>query len=91
MKFGTYIKLARDRKTLSQKDLAIQVNVSPQFIHDIEHHRRTPSDDVLDRLQSLLGFDSDFAYHLLGKLPKDLRGTITRDKLTKAYKILRND
>lgn len=89
MTFSTYIKLARERKGLYQKDVALQVQITAQYLNDLERGRREPSDAVLCHLADTLGFDTDFAYYLVGKLPPDLRDGLTKSRIEKAYRLLR--
>jgi len=91
MKLGTYIKTFRRKQKTYQKDLALRIMITPQYLNDLENNRREPSDSVLQKLSDALGFDLDFGYLLIGKLPPDLRGTPTKDKMAKAYKIMRGN
>ena len=91
MKLGTYIKAARTRKHILQKDLAIKIQITPQYLNDLENDRREPSDATLQRLSAILGLNSDYAYMLVGKLPPDLRRTVTKGKMAKAYRIMRRN
>ena len=89
MQLGTYIKTYRHRKKQLQKDLAYRAMITPQYLNDLEKNRREPSDETLKRLQEALGFNLDYAFLLIGRLPPDLRDNPSKDRMTKAYKILR--
>lgn len=89
MKLGSYIRTFRKKQGVYQKDLAYKVMITPQYLNDIESNRRSPSDTVLQHLSEALEFNLDFAFLLIGKLPPDLRGTPTKSRMEKAYKIMR--
>jgi len=91
MKLGSYIRLFRKKQEVYQKDLAYKIMITPQYLNDIENNRRSPSDAVLQHLSETLGFDLDYAFLLIGKLPPDLRGIPTKRQMTQAYKIMRRE
>ena len=77
--FGSAISGARKDKRMSQKELAALikredgVQISPQYLNDIEHDRRSPSSDFLvQQFAKILGVDPDYLYFLAGKLPSDV-------------------
>lgn len=80
---GQLIAQTRKQRQLSQKELAKLVkskeggSITPQYLNDIEHNRRTPSDYVLEQLARVLqlGTDLEYMYYLIGKWPTDLRRT----------------
>ena len=80
---GQLIAQARKQRQLSQKELAKLVeredgrSIAPQYLNDIEHNRRTPSDYILEQLAKVLQLGTDLAYmyYLIGKWPMDLRET----------------
>lgn len=78
--FGEAIAPARRRKGLSQKDLAGLVRkeegdaISPQYLNDIEHDRRSPtSDSIIREFAKALGEDEGYLFVLAGKIPDDIR------------------
>ncbi|MDD3182044.1 MAG: helix-turn-helix transcriptional regulator [Alphaproteobacteria bacterium] len=81
LKFGGYIAEARKKKRLSQKELAAlilreedQKPISPQYLNDIEHDRRSPTSDALiEQFAKVLDIDPDHLHYLAGKLPADIR------------------
>ncbi|MFT3714051.1 MAG: helix-turn-helix transcriptional regulator [Archangium sp.] len=52
---GSFIRTAREGKKLSLRALAEIVDIAPAFQSDIEHGRRYPSPDVLERTAKALG------------------------------------
>lgn len=79
--FGQAISKARKALGLSQKDLAARVMkeeetgaISPQYLNDIEHDRRSPSSGHLIRqFSGILNIPEDYLFALAGRLPDDLR------------------
>ena len=78
--FGQVISAERKEKGLSQKDLASAIkredgsSISPQYLNDIEHDRRSPSSDhLVGQFSKVLGVDLDYLYYLADRLPKDIR------------------
>lgn len=53
--FSKNLKYYRLIKSMSQKDLAIKVNVSPMTISHYESGRRTPDMDIIRRIAEVLG------------------------------------
>ncbi|GGG46455.1 helix-turn-helix transcriptional regulator [Elioraea sp. Yellowstone] len=78
---GKAIVAARKEKGISQKDLAASVlkddgsgPISPQYLNDIEHDRRSPSSDHLIRqFARALGVDENYLFVLAGKIPDEVR------------------
>jgi len=95
---GQAIIAARKSKGISQKDLAAAVQkedgsgpISPQYLNDIEHDRRSPtSDQLIKEFAQALGVDADDLFVLAGKIPDDLRSAAT-DSATRvrAFKAFR--
>lgn len=78
--FGGAISDARKAKGWALKDLAAKVlredgePISPQYLNDIEHDRRSPSSDhMVQQFADALGIDRNYLYYLAGRWPKDLR------------------
>ena len=78
--FGRAISQARKALGLSQKQLAQKIlredggSISPQYLNDIEHDRRSPSSDrMVQQFAEVLGMETDWLYYLAGKFPADLR------------------
>jgi|SRR5579864_58670 len=53
--FGERIRELREKQDLSVRELARKLKLSAPFLSDVELGRRHPSDDVLDKLATLLG------------------------------------
>lgn len=80
MTFGHAISLARKGKGWALKDLASLVlredgdAISPQYLNDIEHNRRSPSSDrMVQQFAEALEIDQDWLYYLAGRFPEDVR------------------
>jgi transcriptional regulator with XRE-family HTH domain len=79
--FGQAISKARKALGLSQRELAACVkkeesggSISPQYLNDIEHDRRSPSSGHLIRqFSGILGLPADYLFALAGRLPDALR------------------
>ncbi len=78
--FGRAISQARKALGWSQKELAQKIlredgeSISPQYLNDIEHDRRSPSSDrMVQQFAHVLDMDVDWLYYLAGKFPADLR------------------
>ncbi len=79
--FGRAIAIARKEKGISQKDLAAAIikdngtgPISPQYLNDIEHDRRSPTSDKLIRqFAAAVGLDPDFLFVVAGKIPDEVR------------------
>jgi transcriptional regulator with XRE-family HTH domain len=78
---GKAIAIGRKEKGISQKDLAAAITkddgsgpISPQYLNDIEHDRRSPSSDRLIRqFAKALGLDENYLFVLAGKIPDEVR------------------
>ncbi|ALK09034.1 helix-turn-helix domain-containing protein [Blastochloris viridis] len=85
MTFGQAIAKARKAKGLSQKELAALIMkdeeggaISPQYLNDIEHDRRSPtSDHLIRQFATELKVDEGILFLLAGKIPDDLRRQVT--------------
>lgn len=96
LKLGQAIVLARRKLQLTQKDLASRVTkedgqpISPQYLNDIEHDRRSPSDYVLEQIAVHLKLDPGYLYFLAGQIPADLRETSRKpEEIQNAIKAFR--
>jgi transcriptional regulator with XRE-family HTH domain len=78
--FGKAISNARKILGISQKDLANKIlkeddgqPITPQYLNDIEHDRRSPSSDhIVKQLSKVLKVDADILYWLAGRMPEDV-------------------
>jgi transcriptional regulator with XRE-family HTH domain len=79
--FGAYIAGARKALKMSQKELATRIKreedgepISPQYLNDIEHDRRSPSSDhLIHQFAHVLNLKADYLHYLAGKLPDEIR------------------
>lgn len=79
--FGQTIAKARKNKGLSQKELAAMIvkeedgsSISPQYLNDIEHDRRSPtSDHLIRQFAKALSLQEEVLFFLAGKIPDDMR------------------
>lgn len=94
MSFGQAISKARKAKGMSQKELATLVvkdedggAISPQYLNDIEHDRRSPtSDHLIKQFAKVLDEDEGYLFVLAGKIPDDLRKSATnRDQVVSSF------
>jgi transcriptional regulator with XRE-family HTH domain len=91
MSFGGKVAEERKRLNISQKELAVRVEISPQYLNDIEHGKRNPDSDVLiEKLAKGLGLDSAVLYYLARRLPPlDLKHGVSDARVVEAYAAFR--
>lgn len=85
--FGGAVSLARKALGLSQKELASRVlkedgtPITPQYLNDIEHDRRSPtSDHMVTALAKALSQEPAYFFLLAGKVhPADVRRAAKAD------------
>ncbi len=77
---GKYIGEIRKQKGLSQKQLAELIereqggSISPQYLNDIEHDRRSPSSDhMIKQFADALKVSVNYLYYLAGRIPESVR------------------
>jgi transcriptional regulator with XRE-family HTH domain len=87
LSFGEYISKVRKSMNKSQKELAIELGISPQYLNDIEHDKRTPSSSLLiDNLAMNLKLRSEYLYYLAGRMPEDFkRKKLDEESFNKAW------
>ena len=92
--FGQAISKTRKALGLSQKELAARVmkeegggSISPQYLNDIEHDRRSPtSDHLIRQFATVLEVDEGYLFVLAGKIPDELRRAANdQDKIVAAF------
>ena len=92
--FGQAISKARKALGLSQKELAGRVmkeegggSISPQYLNDIEHDRRSPtSDHLIRQFATVLEVDEGYLFVLAGKIPDELRRAANdQEKIVAAF------
>ena len=60
-KIGRELKAARAISGLSQKDVAGQVGITPQYLCGVENGKYTPSDRLLAALREAVGWTEQIA------------------------------
>lgn len=83
--FGRAISSARKDKELSQKELSELIRkedgsaITPQYLNDIEHDRRSPSSDhIVKQFAKVLGIDVNVLYAIIGMLAEEDRKLVKR-------------
>lgn len=71
---GFEIKSAIIQQGYLNKEVAEQIGITPQYLSDIVKNRRTPSDNILDKLIKHLNLNRNYAYYLVNRYPPELRG-----------------
>lgn len=91
MPFGEKVVEQRKSLGMSQKQLAEKVEISPQYLNDIEHGKRNPDSDVLiEKLAKALDLDSSILYYLARRLPPaDVKKNVPDEKVMAAYRAFR--
>ena len=97
--FGRAIASARKDLQLSQKDLAKKIfkeedgePITPQYLNDIEHDRRSPSSDhIVKQFATVLAISPDVLYWLAGRVPGDLltRQNVSPKQIDQAFTAFR--
>ena len=64
VQFGMRVKYLRLQRKMSQEDLALEINVSKNYISDIECGRRNPTLKIMNKIAK--GLKVDLATLLLG-------------------------
>lgn len=99
MQFGDIIAAERKAKGMSQRDLASRIlkedgsAISPQYLNDLERHRRNPpSDHIIKRFAAVLEVSPDYLFYVAGQMPPDLRdGTRPQDEVQEAFVAFRKE
>ena len=72
--FGTYITETRKSKNLSQRELAAKLDISPQYLNDIEHDKRSPSSpQLIEMIAATLEVSSEYLSYLAGRIPEEVK------------------
>lgn len=96
--FGKAVSEARKKIGLSQKQLAEKViredgePISPQYLNDIEHDRRSPSSDhMVSQFADVLGLKADYLHYLNGRFPEpERKGKLSPQQFEKAIVAFRS-
>jgi transcriptional regulator with XRE-family HTH domain len=73
MDLSTLIRQSREAAGLSQKDLANKAALSPTYLNDLEHGRRTIPPKTALALSRALDMHEDVLFAAAGLLPDDIR------------------
>jgi transcriptional regulator with XRE-family HTH domain len=84
--FGSAVASARKVKGWSQKDLAAkiikeedQAPITPQYLNDIEHNRRSPtSNHLVKQFARVLEIDAEILFAIIGMLPEKERKLVSK-------------
>src|SRR5438067_2297591 len=97
--FGTAIASGRKALGWSQKELAAKIKkedgqtITPQYLNDIEHDRRSPSSDhLVGEFARVLKIDATALFAVIGMLPVTERKLVkkaTPDQVEKAFMAFR--
>ena len=86
MNIGRHLRIKREALGLKQRELAREVNVSPQHISQIERSDANPSLDLVIALSRTLGVTTDYLLTGHDTAPVDIRGAIRSQPLTPVAK-----
>jgi transcriptional regulator with XRE-family HTH domain len=95
---GQAIVAARKAMGMSQKDLAAAIvkedgamGISPQYLNDIEHDRRSPtSDHMIAQFEKILKTEEGYLFVLAGKIPDEMRRKAQDPaKVAEAFRVFR--
>lgn len=93
MNIGMLITRHCDQHEFTQKELALRLGISPQYLNDIIQGKRSPADQFfLDRLAFELRVHEFVVYFAAGVLPPlfaDLRGSISEKQMYNAMEAMR--
>jgi len=97
--FGRTILDQRKELGLSQKELASRVKrddgvtISPQYLNDIEHDRRSPTGPhLIEQLAKALKLDAAYLSFLAGQFPEDVRRqTPDQERFNHAWQAFRRN
>lgn len=74
MNFGTYIKSARVKAKISQRDLAEQAGIDFTYLSKIENGRMAPpSEETIRKIANILGEDAETLIILADKIPSNYK------------------
>jgi transcriptional regulator with XRE-family HTH domain len=84
--FGSAIASARKQKGWSQKELAAKIAkeedqsaITPQYLNDIEHNRRSPtSSHLVKQFARVLDIDAEVLFAVIGMLPEKERKLVSK-------------
>ena len=80
--FGAYLRRARDRKKLTQRELAREVDINFTYLSKVENDVpgfSSLSEPTLEKLADALDVDPDKMITRAGKIPSDVRQVLVDD------------
>lgn len=81
MKFGPYIRAAREARATTLRGLARQIDVEPAYLSKIEREIfPPPSEGLIVKIAGHLGEDPDRLLALAGKIPSDIKNMILQSE-----------
>jgi transcriptional regulator with XRE-family HTH domain len=87
---GGYIRIARRKLGITERELAVLMNVTFKDVSQVENNRITPDDDLIERFAESLSLSTDVLYFLAGRLPLDLRiQTLNVNRVRAAFNAMR--
>ena len=97
MSLGDTISEARRRLGYTQKYLANCIQkpdggpITPQYLNDIEHDRRTPSSpQMIEQFAKALKVEPEVLYFEAGTLPSDItKETVEAERIVAAFRAFR--
>jgi transcriptional regulator with XRE-family HTH domain len=96
---GRAICSCRRALVLSQKDLASIIlkedgqPITPQYLNDIEHDRRSPSSaHIVQQFATVFNINPDILYWLAGRVPDDIaQPGVSPQRIEKAFVAFRKE
>jgi HTH-type transcriptional regulator, competence development regulator len=81
--FGKTLKKLRKEREITQRDLALRVDVDFTYISKMENDKlqNSPSENTIRKIAKELGVDADELTLLAEKVPENIRKTIADDDL----------
>ncbi len=88
--FGSFIKNARVKKGIGQRELASKINVAPSYLSDIEKNKRSaPKKEFLKKISNILEIDLKLLFDLAGnsknKVAPDIEEYILENPSIKSF------
>ncbi|MFX0195991.1 MAG: helix-turn-helix domain-containing protein [Candidatus Hodarchaeota archaeon] len=73
---GEKIRLEREKKKISLREFARRIDISASYLVDIEKNRRTPSEEILEKIADLAGIPISSFAEFSPEIPKPVRDWI---------------
>lgn len=88
MKFGPYVRAAREARAITLRGLARLIEVEPAYLSKIEREIfPPPSEALIIKIAAHLGEDPDRLLALAGKIPSDVKNMIIQSEGRLAKKL----